>query len=191
MRDFRLIMTELNALSTKLTTLSTDTAFIEDDVAAIRFAQLQLATQVSQCVSSIEQHEKVLNDQETRLNQCESNITKLNDEVSTVNLNVTRLTQQSLMLKSNVESLNVASTPTIDSSEILARVRRSHNVIVSRVAEDIDPASDFNTVSRILELVVPSSSMYLVSSSRIGSENRREPRPILVSVTKPITAVTF
>ncbi|KAL3267856.1 hypothetical protein HHI36_006997 [Cryptolaemus montrouzieri] len=109
-------------------------------------------------------------------------------EVSIVYSKVTRLTQQSMMLTSNVESYNVASTPTTDSSEILDRVRKSHNVIVRRVAENSDPASDFNTVTRILELVVPFSSKYTVSSSRIGSENRRGPRPILVSLSNPIIA---
>ncbi|KAL3281197.1 hypothetical protein HHI36_004413 [Cryptolaemus montrouzieri] len=92
------------------------------------------------------------------------------------------------MSKSNVESLIVASTPTIDSSEILVRARRSHNVIVRRVVEDSDPGSDLSTVTKVLELVVPSNSKYLVPSSSNGSENRRGPRPILVSLSDPITA---
>lgn len=180
MRHFKELMAKLDCLTTNIVT-------IKDDVNSIRVTQELLSRQVAECTSNIERNRVMLERHDSQLLHCENNISSMSSTLNDLNDDMADIRSRTNEALARVDT----GREGLDSSEILDRVRRSHNVILRRLPESQDGLSDDGAVHNIVNHIFSPGTGHIVSHNRIGRKTGQTPRPLLIKFSNPVTPLTI
>lgn len=168
-----LTMREFNLMMKKLDSLAGAVSMAVKDIAAID-------SKVDKIASDLRRHEEVLNDHTVELDRQRASLENLSEEMSTAKGDIIALGSRMGRLEEVTPGPSAA-----DSFEIMERVRRSHNIMIRRLPEVPDGVDIVSVVKDVVDHISPGSSSHLISCSRIGSQARQSPKPILANFSNP------
>ncbi|XP_044761882.1 uncharacterized protein LOC123319097 [Coccinella septempunctata] len=199
MSDFQCSPTTLNA--DQFTLLMSKLNEISNDIAVIKTTQLTLQSDLTECKSILEKHSSELLRLDKTLTRHSHSISQHDLDIASCSSRIDRLTDSQNSLKvvvdsashrlSKVESLqqgiltNNRTTPSLQPSELLDRLRRSHNILIRGVPET-GAEEDLSSVSSILDCVLPDANNQCVSVARIGKSSTDRPRILKVSFSNSV-----
>lgn len=138
---------------------------ITSDLAIIKTRQSDMLAQISACNSKLESHAVLINKNSLAVQKCSGQLGDISAAHSEITADINQLSDRMRNVEAKLTSSTVAqsSTATSDmdgdiglmSAEILDRVRRSSNLMVAGIPEDIDIR---NAVDGVLDTLLPETA---------------------------------
>ncbi|VEN39916.1 unnamed protein product [Callosobruchus maculatus] len=120
-------------------------------------------------------------------NSLRSTQTDISSSLATLDQKLSILQNNMNTASTTAPTSSVNSIQPTSNSEMIERFRRSHNIIIRNVDENIN-ASDDGIITEILSVIDSSSNAQRLCISRLGAPQANRPRPIRVSFSNPLTA---
>lgn len=144
--------------------------------------QDDILTRLDSCTAAINKHSVTLDLHNTKIISCESELAALKDTQDEMSQTISTLSDQIL-------NLGPQQTPLVNSSEaivpeILDRVKRSFNLVISNVPVSDGP-SDSALISSIVDYIKPSSSQYITGVTRMPAKDSNRPPWVKVAFSNP------
>lgn len=140
--------------------------------------QDDLFKQLSSCSDAITRHAKTLTDHDTALRFCEGEICELRSSQTALSDNLSSIINRMEGVESSIAGgCSPMTVDALSSSEILDRVKKSYNLIITNAPESANSSGDTSLASGIVEHIHRSSSLSLVSVSRLRSKATSNSKP--------------
>lgn len=151
---------------------------IAASVERIEKRQDDLFNQLADCTAAIHEHSSILSKHQNAIDGCQSEIASLHRANSTLRDEVAAVT-------SRLDASSACPSERNDVTEILSRVEKSHNLIITNVTEKADIALDTASVHNIVEHIRKGAGQFLLKSSRLPSKDSSKPRWIRAVFSSP------
>lgn len=148
-----------------------------------------LFTKLDICTATLNEHSSTLAAHESSIQACKSDISCLQDAHTSLSNNITSIAEKIENVESTL-SLIRKDVPADDLPEILDRVKKSFNLIITNLPEREDN-NDLPVVGEIVDLISANSSRYLTNTMRIQSKDKRKPRWTKLTFSNPEIASTI
>ncbi|KAL3273817.1 hypothetical protein HHI36_015245 [Cryptolaemus montrouzieri] len=164
-RHFSQLMTKMSAMADSLASITVHQRDLSADIAEIKTTQSKLVDEICGCSA-------LLGEQSTKLMEHRVKIDQHNDTIQLLETQHNALSTEVTSLGSEINSIQEmihfnSSSDIVSSSEIIERVKRSHNMVI-RGASDID-SSRFTEISKIIAHIDPGAEKQIVDMVRLGS----------------------
>lgn len=161
-----LTLRHFNALMEKIDAVAKSVVRMEE-------RQEDILTQLSTCNAAISEHSKMLSKHQSCIEKHQGDIEAISEVQTELALSISDIRSQ-LANSNSANSSNIVP-------ELLDRIKRSHNIIITNVPDGGDESVDLPLVRNIVNLIQEDAGSCLVSARRLPSRDGARPRWMRVS----------
>ncbi|KAL3272965.1 hypothetical protein HHI36_014422 [Cryptolaemus montrouzieri] len=131
-------------------------------ITRVKERQNDISTELAECSTSIKEHSETLLTRQSASVACETTLPNSQRSHSNLTVEVTEISTRVTTLESIATNIKPTdSSSNLNYSEILERISKAHNLILSNLPESPDDASDKTTVARLIDHISPNSSPHI------------------------------
>lgn len=169
MKHFQDLMQAISAISSDLNALKVSQSNITADIGEIKIAQNALQTKFDSINETLELHSNSLSKHKDLIEENATKIQNLTSFCDTVDSRIAVLSED--LNKFAKSSDPTSGNSAVSTSEILERMKRSHNVIIRGIAPSGDGDVDCGLLARCVDSVARDSSRFIVDTTSLGADS--------------------
>lgn len=156
---------------------------VSEDIKSIKSDQSLILAELRECKTTLDEHTSQLSSHSSIIDECQNKLSQIESSQNAVVSRVDEMTYDIVKIKSTLSAApdRLPSLCSLDSAEILERVKRSYNILLKNVPESDPEEGDTDVAVKILESIDNSIQSAIVKISRIGKRNPSHPRLLRVS----------